>query len=302
MATLLQDIQDVFLELGLPMPLAVATSTDSQTLQAQALLNRVGDIISTEKDWQALAREYRFTTQYYQYTGDVTLGSATITNLSSVTGLSSDFSASGVGIMQDSQIVSVGANSAVMSIPATSTATGVTITFGQNLYTLPSDYARMVDKTQYNKTNRWSVIGPKDAQEWQWLKSSYITTGPRMRFRIMGNKFTVWPAPTANVVLSFEYMSNAWVISSSGTYKTKATADDDTFLFPDRLLILGTKLKLFEIKGFDTSAVMQDYLHELNKFKASESGADTLSLAPKYPNLLLTQNNIPDSSFANFAE
>ena len=302
MATLLQDIQDVFLELGLPMPLAVATSTDSQTLQAQALFNRVGDTISTEKDWQALAREYRFSTVYYQYTGDVTLGSTTITNLSSVTGLSSDFSASGVGIMQDSQIVSVGSNSAVMSIPATSTATGVTITFGQNLYALPSDYARMVDKTQYNKTNRWSVIGPKDAQEWQWLKSSYITTGPRMRFRIMGNKFTVWPAPTANVVLSFEYMSNAWVVGYDGTPKTKATNDGDTFLFPDRLLILGTKLKLFEIKGFDTGAVMQDYVRELEKFKASEAGADTLSLAPKYPNLLLTQNNIPDSSFANFAE
>lgn len=302
MATLLSNIQDVFLEIGLPSPNAVATSSDAQILQAQALLNRVGDTLTTDKDFQALAREYRFTTNYYQYTGDVTQGSATITNLSSVTGLSDHFSASGVGIMQDSQIVSVGANSAVMSIPATRTQTGVTITFGQNIYDMPADYARMVDKTQYNKSNRWSIIGPKDAQEWQWLKSSYITTGPRMRFRMMGGKFNVWPAPTANVVLAFEYMSNAWVVSSSGTYKTKATADDDTFLFPDRLLILGTKLKLFEIKGFDTTAVLQDYMTELNKYKASESGADTLSLAPRYPNLLLTQNNIPDSSFANFAE
>jgi hypothetical protein len=120
-----------------------------------------------------------------------------------------------------------------------------------------------------------------------------------MRYRIMGNKFTLWPAPTSTLVMGFEYVSNSWVIGADGSYKTKATADDDTFLFPDRLLVTGTKLKLFEIKGFDTTALVQDYVRELDKWKASESGADTLSLAPRYPNLLLTQNNIPDTGFGN---
>ena len=299
MATLLQNIQTVMLELGLPVPTAVATSQDPQVLQAQALLNRVGDTLTTERDWQALASEYRFETVYYTYTGDVTNGSTTISNLSSVVGLSTDFMASGTGIQQDSFLTSVGTTSATMSIPSTQTATGITITFGQAKYSMPSDYARMVDKTQYNKSNRWSVIGPKDAQEWQWLKASYVTTGPRMRFRIMGNKFTLWPMPSSTLVMGFEYVSNAWVIGSDGTLKTSSNNDSDTFRFPDRLLVLGTKLKLFEIKGFDTTAVLQDYLSELTKWKAAESGADTLSLAPKYPNLLLTQNNIPDTGFGN---
>lgn len=299
MATLLQNIQDVYAEIGLPTPTAVASSSDAQVLQAQALLNRVGDTLSTERDWQVLASEHRFTTVYYTYTGDVTAGSTTLSNLSSVVGLSTDFMAVGEGIMQDAAIVSVGATSVEMSMPATGSATGVSITFGQIKYSMPSDFARMVDKTQYNKSNRWSVIGPKDAQEWQWLKASYVTTGPRMRFRMMGDKFTIWPMPSSTVVLGFEYVSNAWVVSNSGQLKTKATADDDTFRFPDRLLILGTKLKLFEIKGFDSTAVLQDYVRELEKWKASESGADTLSLAPKYPNLLLTQNNLPDTGFGN---
>ena len=299
MATLIQNIQDVYAEIGLPTPTAVASSSDAQVLQAQALLNRVGDTLSTERDWQVLASEYRFTTVYYTYTGNVTAGSTTISGLSSVVGLSTDFMASGEGIMQDSIITSVGPTSVEMSMPSTGTATGITITFGQIKYSMPSDYARMVDKTQYNKSNRWSVIGPKDAQEWQWLKASYVTTGPRMRFRMMGDKFTIWPMPSATVVLGFEYVSNAWVVSNSGQLKTKATADDDTFRFPDRLLILGTKLKLFEIKGFDSTSVLQDYVRELEKWKASESGADTLSLAPKYPNLLLTQNNLPDTGFGN---
>ena len=299
MANLLTDVQDVCLELGLPIPNAVATSTDPQILQIQALVNRVGDTLATERDWQVLASEYRFETVYYQYTGDVTAGSTTITNLSSVVGLSTDFMASGTGIQQDSFLLSIGTTTAEMTIPSTQTATGITITFGQCKYDMPSDYARMVDKTQYNKSNRWSIIGPKDAQEWQWLKASYVTTGPRMRFRIMGNKFTLWPMPTAVLVLGFEYVSNAWVEAADGTLKTKMTADSDTSRFPDRLIILGAKLKLFEIKGFDTTSVLQDYTRELDKWKASESGADTLSLAPRYPNLLLTQNNLPDTGYGN---
>jgi hypothetical protein len=299
MATLLQNVQNVCLELGLPSPNAVATSTDPQILQIQALLNRAGDILSTERDWQVLASEYRFETVYYTYTGDVTNGSTTITNLSSVVGLSTDFMATGTGIQQDSFLTSVGVSSAEMSIPSTQTATGITITFGQAKYSMPADYARIVNKTQYNKSNRWSIIGPKDAQEWQWLKASYVTTGPRMRFRIMGDKFTLWPMPTSILVMGFEYVSNAWVVGADGTLKTSATNDTDTFRFPDRLLVLGTKLKLFEIKGFDTTALLQDYTRELDKWKASESGADTLSLAPKYPNLLLTQNNLPDTGFGN---
>ena len=82
MANLLTDVQDVCLELGLPTPNAVATSTDQQILQIQALVNRVGDTLATERDWQVLASEYRFETVYYQYTGNVTAGSTTIANLS----------------------------------------------------------------------------------------------------------------------------------------------------------------------------------------------------------------------------
>ena len=206
----------------------------------------------------------------------------------------------GFSSISSEALSSLGNGVVTINIPSTGDYTDATYTCGRAKYDMPSDYARMVDKTTYNKSNRWSVIGPKDAQEWQWLKASYVTTGPRMRFRMMGNKFTVWPAPTSHVVMGFEYISNAWVLASDNvTKKTRFTADTDTSLFPSRLLVLGTKLKLFEIKGFDTTAVLQDYTRELEKWKASESGADTLSLSPKYPNILLTQNNIPDTGMGN---
>lgn len=301
MATLLQNIQDVCLELGLPVPTVVASTTDETVKQLQALYNRVGDTLTTENNWQALAREYRFETNYIQTTGSVVDGATTIA-LTNAAGITANFQVNGEGILQDTYVTAVdyGTNTVTINIPATSTATNVTYNFGQANYPMPADYQRTVNKTMYNKSNRWSVIGPKTAQEWQWLKASYITTGPRMRYRIMADEFVIWPASyAANIVLGFEYQSNGWIEAADGTPKTKATVDTDTSVFPDRLLVLGTKLKYFEIKGFDTTTLYADYQRELSKFKAQDAGADTLSMAPRYPNILLTQNNIPDTGFGN---
>jgi len=301
MATLIQNVQDVFLELGLPVPSVAANNTDETVLQIVALMNRVGDTLTTENNWQALAKEYRFTTNYIQVNGSIVENALTI-QLDDVTGIDTNYQVTGNGVLQDTYVTSVDTNTNVVTIniPATGTFSNTQFSFGQANYPMPSDYQRTVNKTQYNKTNRWSVIGPKTAQEWQWLKASYVTTGPRMRYRIMGDEFVIWPASYAdNIVLGFEYQSNGWVIAANGTPKTKATVDTDTFLFPDRLLVLGTKLKYFEIKGFDTTTLFSDYQRELSKFKAQDAGADTLSMAPRYPNILLTQNNLPDTGFGN---
>jgi len=299
MATFLENMQSVCAELGLPSPSVITGNTDDMVVQLSALMNRVGTTLTTENDWQALVKEYRFQTVYYQYTGNVALNALQLTGMSSTTGLTSDFMVMGNGIMQDTFVTSVAGSAVNININATGAYTGQTYTFGQVNYAMPADYQRMVNKTQYNKSNRWSVIGPKDAQEWQWLKASYVTTGPRMRFRIAGNKFVIWPMPTAQVILGFEYQSGSWAASSTGTAQQKLINDNDTSLFPDYLLVLGTKLKYFQIKGFDTTDLKADYLRELSKFKAQDAGADTLSLAPRYPNILLTQNNLPDTGYGN---
>lgn len=299
MATFLENMQSVCAELGLPVPSVITNNTDDMVVQLSALMNRVGITLTTENNWQALIKEYRFQTVYYQYTGNVALNATQLTGMSSIAGLTSDFMVIGNGVMQDTFVTSATGTTVNININATGTYSGGTYTFGQVNYAMPADYQRMVNKTQYNKSNRWSVIGPKDAQEWQWLKASYVTTGPRMRFRISGNKFTVWPMPSSNVILGFEYQSGSWAAAADGTAQQKLINDNDTSLFPDYLMILGTKLKYFQIKGFDTTDLKADYLRELSKFKAQDAGADTLSLAPRYPNILLTQNNLPDTGFGN---
>lgn len=60
--SLITMVQQVCAEIGLPQPNAVATSTDPQTLQMMALLNREGKELSKRYPWQALRTESSFTT------------------------------------------------------------------------------------------------------------------------------------------------------------------------------------------------------------------------------------------------
>lgn len=299
--TLLQLVQQGCKEMGLASPSIAAANTATDTIQHVALLNSVGSELARQFDWQYLAKEHRFSTVSYSYTGDTTSGSTSITNMSSITGLDTNFMVSGAGINTDTYVSSAAATTVVLSQAATATATGVTFTFGQTKYTLPSDWDRQVDRTHYDKSKRWEMLGPESPQQWQWLKSSYISTGPRIRYRILGNTFQIWPIVSTADYLGFEYLSNYWVTATGQTApnKTSFTVDTDTCIFPDRLMVLGFKLKYFEIKGFDTTAFYRDYMRELDLAKAHDHGSPTLSFAPRISSVLIDSSNVPDSGYGS---
>ena len=55
---------------------------------------------------------------------------------------------------------------------------------GQAAYQLPADFDRFQSETFWNRTQRWPLIGPLDAIQWQAFQSGLITSLPRQRFRI----------------------------------------------------------------------------------------------------------------------
>jgi hypothetical protein len=79
--------------------------------------------------------------------------------------------------------------------------------------------------------------------------------------------------------------------------KNSFTADNDTCVYPDRVMVLGTKLKYFEAKGFDTTALYRDYLAELETAIAQDTAAANLSFAPRPGTVLIGYDNIPDSGY-----
>lgn len=301
-ATMLQLVQQATTEMGLSVPTSVAGNTTQEVVQLLGLLNAVGYELQREHQWQRMTQEHVFSTAYTQTTGNLTDGSAVVTNIPSTTGLSSYYQAVGTGINNATNILTVdSATQVTLTQPATESGTGVTITFSQVKYEFPAGFDRLIDRTDWDKSQHWEMLGPETAQQWQWLKSGYISTGPRVRFRQLDNLFQIWPALGVTHSLGFEYMSNFWVSTSSGAQPTLAsfTADTQTCIFPDRLMVLGLKLKFFEIKSFDTTALWRDYRMQLDIAKAADAGSPNLSFAPRISTVLIGWENIPDSGYGS---
>ena len=303
-STMLQLVQQTTSELNLAIPTYVAGNTNQDVQQVLALMNRQGYDLVKEYDWQALQLEYRFYTDAQTFVGStVSNASYNIIVTGDATALNSNYTITGTGINQDTYVSSVtynagtGLSTIVMSQLASGTYTSVTFTFSQTKYPLPNDFETITDNTHWDKTKHWQMLGPEDAQQWQWLKSGYISTGPRIRWRILGDKFQIWPPYNTNEYLGFEYRSKGWARSAADAVKNSFTVDTDTTIFDDTVLVLGTKLKYFQIKGFDTTALQADYFRYLNVAKANDKGSATLSFAPYPSKVLIGYANIPDSGY-----
>ena len=157
----------------------------------------------------------------------------------------------------------------------------------QEDYNLPVDMLYLRDQTQWDTTNRWPLLGPKSAQEWAWLKNSFVASLPRMRYRIQGNKFKVFPIPPVGTTQSFymEYISQHWVAAAATPTipnKELITASDDILFYDPWLLVKFVKFKFYGLKGFNTKEVQADFMRVFETLTGKDTGAEKLSLAPKF--------------------
>ncbi len=309
--TLLQVVDRAYAEMALgSVPSTVIANTNLDVIQLLNLANGFGNDLMREYNWQRLTKEYRFTTVYYQYTATVVSGSTGLSALSSTTGLTANptyFMVTGAGIPQDTYLVSVSAGpaTAVMSNAATTSGTTVTLTFSQVMYANASDFDRLNDDTEWDKTNRWQLLGPNTGQQWQWLKSSTIATGPRARYRMLGGLFQIYPAQAATLSYGLEYISNQWVLATAAATPSKSsfTVDTDTCIFDDQLMVEGLKLRFRREGGFQTGTYSQNDLQTgfptrlLSIAKAADAGSPKLSMSPRRAGYLLSEENVQDGNF-----
>jgi hypothetical protein len=290
-------VQQVTAELNLTVPTYVNGNPSQDVQQILALMNGAGYELLKEYDWQMLEKEFRFYTQFVNATATSVAGSYVLTNVSNTVGLTTQYSITGYNVNQDTYVSSVDSPTQVtMSQEAGGTGTN-SVLFAQTIYPLPSDFETITDRTHWDKTKHWEMLGPEDAQQWQWLKSGYISTGPRVRWRILGGTFQIWPPMNTQEYLGFEYRSNAWAQTATGTPEPNLVNDTDTSLFDTRIMVLATKLKYFQVKGFDTTSLMQDYQRYLSIAKANDKGTPNLSFNPNPSKVLIGWANIPDTGY-----
>lgn len=293
---LTQLIQQVTAELGLNQPIVVVGSQDPQIKQFLALLNRLGTDICRQFEWQRLDKEHILTTVSYDYSATFTQGSTTVT-LADTSQLTTQFGLYGDSVVPFANIVSVDSPTQItMNMPATQSGT-IDTQFSQYLYDLPSDWQKQIPQTEWDRTNRWPLMGPQSAQDWQSFKSGIVYAGPRERFRILENQIAVNPLPPNGLTFAFEYISNAWVRSAMGVAQSSFLADTDTCLFPDSLMITGLKAQWKAAKGLDGTFDLGEFRLLLDQCKAQDKSAPRLSLSPFQSSILLTEWNIPDGSW-----
>jgi len=295
--TMLELVQQVTNELGVATPSSVAGNTNQDVIQILALMNANGYEFLRRHAWRELTKQNAFYTQYITTTGTWTTAARTIT-MASTAGLDTTYQVQGTGINQNTYIVSVDSGTQVtVNQDFSASAAGATAYFQKIKYSLPSDYESLVPRTMWDKSKHWEMLGPEDAQQWEWLLSGYISTGPRIRWRLLGAYFQIWPGMSTAEYLGFEYRSKGWAAAADGTVKNSFTVDTDTCIYPDRLIVNATKLKYFEAKGFDTTAMMRNYLTEMEAAKALDMSSANLSLAPRPGTVLIGYDNIPDSGY-----
>ena len=297
-STMLQLVQQVTNELGVPTPVSVAGNTNQDVIQILALMNASGYELLRKADWRELTQPHSFFTEYTTTTGTYGTTSLAITGIPSTASLDTTYMVVGTGFPNATFITSVDSSTQVtVSQYSTEAVTGGTIYFQKVKYDLPEDYDAIVPRTQWDKSKHWEMLGPEDAQQWEWLLSGYISTGPRIRWRLYGSYFQIWPGNSTAEYLGFEYRSKGWARSASGAVKNSFTLDTDTCIYPDRVMVLSTKLKYFQAKGFDTTALYRDYLTEFETSVAQDTSSANLSFAPRPGNVLIGYDNIPDSGY-----
>jgi hypothetical protein len=305
-------VGELSLATGLTTYTTVVNNTDPNAILFYYLANRAGKELAEDASaagyWQFLRKQYVFqTTGVGPYTCTITPGSTTLSNLSSVAGIQVGYNAYAVGLLNDTLVTAVGANSVTISTPpsATIALSGQSVTFAQEAYPLPSDLAYLIVQTEWDRNFRWQLLGPLDAQEWQVIKSGISPVGPRMRFRIMQGQFYVNPVGSATSLytdnLVFEYVSTQWVAAAGAPttgIQTSFLADTDVSLINEDLLTMSLKWRFLKAKGLDFEQDRAEYMEKKDKLTGRSASARSLSLISRASGIrLLNSQNVPDTGF-----
>jgi hypothetical protein len=299
--TLLQLVDQMSAELGLTQPAAVIGSSNNQTIQILALANRLGKDLVRDFEWQRLVQAYIWQTQVaVSTTGNITAGSKVITNIPSTASLAVGNVVTGTGQTPYAEILTIDNSTQVtLNAPVTTSTSSVSMTFAKQDYDLPGGYDRMISDTNWDRTDHWRNLGTKSSQDWQFLQGGIISIGPRERYRIYNNKFRIFQALTTVYNFSFEYVSNWWVCATGSDQGSKSafTADTDTCVFPDDLMLAGLKFYFLKAKKLDYSIELGEFMRSLSYNKAQDVPVSAMSLAPVGMNQLVGPWSVQDGNW-----
>lgn len=164
----------------------------------------------------------------------------------------------------------------------------VNVIDGTTLYSLPSDFYRLVNDTMHRGSTFVPINFVASSQDVA-LQNNY-NTGKLNTGRIVGGQLELINFPAGQV--TYEYISNGLVqLNATGgsTLSVDFTEDNDTFLYPnlDELLVCATHWLYQRSKGGETAnEAKDDYIIELRAQRINDTGSRIIdNTGPKYNRL-----------------
>jgi hypothetical protein len=139
-------------------------------------------------------------------------------------------------------------------------------------FPLPSDYDRMVLKTNLaSSASNIDLVKATDLDQWDYFQNHLSTTVPGY-WMILGGEVQISPAPATGVVHSYYYVSKNVVAGDKPLF----TADNDTFLLPERLLTLSIIWRWRASKRMEYAEDMRNFEIALGEETATDKGSRLL--------------------------
>jgi hypothetical protein len=179
----------------------------------------------------------------------------------------------------------------------------ITLIPGQSEYVLPPDFSKLMNQSLWEKSNIYSVHGPMSTRQWAYLTNS-VSIAPDYCFIIKDRKFQFVPTPGADGMgtgdITYEFISEGWVQDEvdPALFRARVINDNDILLFDFWLCVKLLKLKTWEAKGLDTTALRDDFMRAFSDITAQDHGAPELGLTRRrgYDVMPL---GVPDTGFGN---
>lgn len=158
----------------------------------------------------------------------------------------------------------------------------------------PPDWKKFMDNSViWNNSRLWQLNGPVDPMVWQ--RNMVINTNPVPQiWRMIGGLLAIYPN-VAGEIMSYEYVSNAWIsVRGTATYSKAWQNDNDVSRIDESLLELSLIWRWKRAKGLD-------YAQEMDNFeRAKEAAVGSDRAAAAFPLSKANRGQAPDNMYGGY--
>tara|TARA_R110000796_G_scaffold152084_2_gene268554 strand:+ start:734 stop:1441 length:708 start_codon:yes stop_codon:yes gene_type:complete len=164
------------------------------------------------------------------------------------------------------------------------------------MVSIAADFGHFSNNTLWNRTTDRKYYGPITGTEWQRIKA-IVSGGITNYFRIRGGKLLMTPTPTAGEAVNFEYVSKNWVDTAGGSTANadKFTADSQTTVLEEELVMLGVVWRFLKLKGLPYDTQFMEYQTRMMEYSGQDGAKPVLHMAG--PSRAILALNVPEGNY-----